>query len=95
MAVVDPDEVESFLARVVVGSEELERVDRIPAGTILGGDVPRAAGLDGAPRLAHPPEKEPAALLRICVAGVVLDRAHDGSRHFDRHGAGSQYRSAK
>src|SRR3989454_6181238 len=90
MAVVDSNEVESFLARVVVGSEEFEKVDRIPAGTILGGDVPRAAGFNGAPRLAHPSEKEPAALLRICVAGVVLDRAHDGSRDFDRHGACSQ-----
>src|SRR5438552_613917 len=90
MAVVDSNEVESFLARVVVGSEEFEKVDRIPAGTILGRDVPRAAGFDGAPRLAHPSEKEPAAFLRIRIASVVLDRAHDGSRDFDRHGACSQ-----
>ena len=48
MAVVDSNEVESFLARVVVGSEEFEKVDRIPAGTILGRDVPRAAGFDDA-----------------------------------------------
>src|SRR2546422_1366632 len=90
MAVVDSNEVESFLARVVVGSEEFEKVDRIPAGTIPGRDVPRAAGVGGAPRRPHLSEKEPAALLRICVAGVVLDRAHDGSRDFDRHGACSQ-----
>src|SRR3989441_1875453 len=56
MAVVDSNEVESLLARVVVGSEELERVDRIPAGGIPRGGVPPAAGFNGAPRLAHPSE---------------------------------------
>src|SRR2546425_12855605 len=44
MAVVDSNEVESLLARVVVGSEELERVDRIPAGGRTGGRDSRARG---------------------------------------------------
>src|SRR3989454_11840055 len=50
MAVVDSNEVESLLARVVVGSEEFEKVDRIPAGTMLGGAGSRAAGGYRAPR---------------------------------------------
>src|SRR3989449_10352128 len=54
MAVVDSNEVESFLARVVVGSEEFEKVDRIPAGRVPRGGVSRAAGFHRAPRPAPP-----------------------------------------
>src|SRR2546426_11769216 len=63
MAVVDSNEVESLLARVVVGSEEFEKVDRIPAGTSLRGGGPRAAGGNGAPRLPPPPAERTAAPL--------------------------------
>src|SRR5256712_5218231 len=56
MAVVDSNEVESFLARVVVGSEGFEKVDRIPAGEIPGLALPRARGVRMAARGAPPSE---------------------------------------
>src|SRR5207245_6146238 len=43
MAVVDSNEGESFLARVVVGSEEFELVGPIPVTTIIGAAVQLAA----------------------------------------------------
>src|SRR3989454_9623022 len=69
MAVVDSNEVESLLARVVVGSEELERVDRVPAGPIRCRAVPCAAGFGGGPRGAHPARKKPPAPPPVCNAG--------------------------
>src|SRR2546426_732634 len=78
MAVVDSNEVESFLARVVVGSEEFEKVDRIPAGTVLGRDVPRAAGVKGAPRGAPPSAKGTRAPPRRSRAGGVPPSAPPG-----------------
>src|SRR2546422_10065214 len=54
MAVVDSNEVESFLARVVVGSEEFDKVDRIPAATDLPRHRPRAAGSHRRPGLVSP-----------------------------------------
>src|SRR5207245_6564483 len=52
MAVIDPDEIEIFLPRVIVSVKELERIDHVPPRPVLRRHVSRATRFLDAPRCA-------------------------------------------
>src|SRR3989442_1103266 len=95
MAVVNPDEIEISLPRVIVSVKELERIDHVPPRPVLRRDVSRATRFLDAPRCTGMTEEKSAALLGVRRTGVVVNRLKDRLRDFDCHRSSSQYRSPR
>jgi len=93
MAVVDPDEIEIFLPRVIVSVKEVERIDHVPPRSVLRRDVSRATRFLDAPRCTGMTEEKSAALLGVRLTGMVVNRLKDRLGDLDRHRPSSQYRS--
>src|SRR2546428_14172521 len=95
MAVVDSDEIEVFLSHIVVDPEELKGIHDVSPRPVLRRDIPGPAGFHHAPRRARMADEKTAALFRIRLAGMILNRLPDRGWDLNRHGASSQYRSPR
>jgi hypothetical protein len=78
MAVVDADHLKAPAPRIVIGVQQLERIDDIAAAASLGRDVLRPTRFERAPRLSFTPDQEAATLLREGFSRMPFDVA-DGS----------------
>src|SRR6059058_3554728 len=76
MAVVDTDEVQAFLSRIIVGVEQLERINHVTPRPALPRDVPGTMRLCNAPRIGRTTDEEATTLLRVPLPEVV----HSGVR---------------
>lgn len=95
MAMVNPDEIQVLLSRIIVGVEELERIDHVSPRPVLRRDVPGTPGFHHTAQSTRTADEKTAALLGIRLAGMILDRLQGRFRNLDRHGAASQYRSPR
>jgi len=89
MAVIDADQVQASLPRLVVRAKQLQWIDHVPAGSVLHGDVLRSMRLDHARPFPNVAKQEPATLLRECAACMVFDDFGRGLANLD-HDSPSQ-----
>lgn len=83
MAVINADHIETSASRIVVGAQQLQGINHIPADAVLGRRVLRTTSFEHAPRFSGIPDQESAALLREVVAGVPFDVADDADGDLD------------
>ena len=83
MAVVNADQIEAPVPRLVVSVQQLEGIDDIAAEAVLGRHVFRTTRFEYVPRFSFVSDQESAALLGESFAGVLFDIADDSDGHLD------------
>ena len=90
MAVVDPDEVEVPLPGILIGVKDLQRIDRVLAGSVLRRGIPGSPGFLNSQLGTESTKQESATLFRVCLPGMILDGSKNRPRDLDRQAESSQ-----